>query len=166
MVDNVGTYHLGAQRLVGKWSPVTGMHGYRNLAADYHKFRVYAATLREEVAADALANGDTYTWTFGVLTDDETLVGAYLVLPRDFVGDAADYHTWSVEVGTNAVCSRTTVYGLTAGVVWEISRSNSTNRPGEAGEDIELICTTTVGAASVALYAGTVVLVVTKVTEP
>lgn len=156
---------IGAERLLGGWSPVTGMANYRRLAADYHQFRIYAAELRNEESADANVTGDTFTYVFGHLQGSETLVGAYLISPRDMVGDAADYITWTIEVGDNAVCSKATTYGLTAGVAWEIARSTTANRAGTIGEAVELIGTLTVGDESEALYAGMVVIVVTKVTE-
>lgn len=156
---------IGAERKIGGWSPVTGVHNFRSLAADWHQYRIYAAELRPEYAADALATADTITWIFGHLQGAETLVGAYLIFPRDIVGDAADYHTITIEVGGTAVCSRTTVYGAEAGVAWEIVRSNTDDRAGTQGEALEVIFTLTVGAASEVVQAGTIVVAVTKVTE-
>ena len=167
MTAHTGTFKkIGAHRLIGPWSPVTGMHNYRRLSTDFHQHRFYVAELTNEVAADALANADTYTWIFGHLHGSETLIGAYLIFPRDIDGDTADYHTFTIEVDGTECFSRTTQYGVDSGVAWEIARSETAaNRSGTIGEALELIATVTNATGSEVLQAGTVVVVVTKYAE-
>lgn len=167
MTAYTGTFKkIGAHRLIGPWSPVTGMHNYRRLSTDYHHHRFYVAELSNEVAADALDDGDTYTWVFGHLHGSETLIGAYLIFPRDIDGNTDNYHTFTIEVNGTACCSRDTKRGADAGVAWEIARSNTAaNRSGTQGQTLEVIATVTNATGSEVLQAGTVVVVVTKYAE-
>ena len=167
MTAYTGTFKkIGAHRLIGPWSPVTGMHNYRRLSTDYHHHRFCVAELRNEFAADALANADTYTWIFGHLHGSETLIGAYLIFPRDIDGDTSNYHTFTIEQGGTECFSRNTTRGADAGVAWEIARSaTAANRSGTQGCALELIATVTNATGSEVLQAGTVVVVVTKYAE-
>jgi len=154
--------NIGSKFLLGPWKPIVGIHNWRTIADSYHNFRIYVAELRDEYAAGDLSNSDTITWTIGTLGGSEVLVGAYLIHPRDIDGDANDYNTYQVKIGSTAVCS-VTKYGVEAGVPQEISRAgNATARAGSRGDFLYLVCTATVASSSEAVQAGTLCVIVTK----
>lgn len=129
------TSYTGTVRFVradpGELFPLVNPHAQVNNPAQRLTFEVYVAELK---GYSAIGTDD---YTFTVFTAHRSLVicGVFLVDPTGLSVDAVNYNTVTAIAGSTEIASRTTQYGVTALLPWEVPLTETVaNRTLSAGE--------------------------------